>query len=331
MTADRHGSAESGSATAGGGGGTSLGGTPKRTKIVVVGGTGFIGRHVSRALLDDGHDVTVMGRDPGAVPGIPLLSGANATRGDVTDPSSLTGTLEGADGMVMAITFPNYPMELPRKGLTFERYEAEGARNLLDEAKRAGVRRFLFVSGAGADSKSDKSWYRAKGLAEEAIRDSGIDYVIIRPSWIYGPGDKSVNRMVKMVRLSPVVPRLGVRPQRIQPLYVGDFAEAVRRAFARDDAWNKTYEIGGPQVMTMEEVITGIAKVLGKKRVQLPIPLALAKAGSAPLVLLPKPPMTPTGVEFVAQDGLVDMRQTKAILGIDPVSFKEGLSKYLTP
>jgi NADH dehydrogenase len=307
-----------------------LGGTPKQ-KVVVVGGTGFIGGHVVRALLDDGHSVTVMSRNPDAVSRIALLNGANAARGDVTDPSSLIGTLDGADAVVMAITFPNYPMELPRKGLTFERYEAEGGRSLLEEAKRAGVARFLFVSGAGADSKSDKSWYRAKGLAEEAIIASGIDYVIIRPSWIYGPGDKSVNRMVKMVKLSPVVPRLGVKPQRIQPLYIGDFAEAVRQAFARDDAWNKTYEIGGPEVMTMEEVIDGIAEVLGKKRVQLPIPLALAKAGTAPLVLLPKPPMTPTGVEFVAQDGLVDMRQTTRILGIRPVTFEEGLRKYLVP
>jgi NADH dehydrogenase len=299
-------------------------------KLVVVGGTGFIGRHVTRALLDDDHDVTVLGRNPGAVSGIPLLSGASATRGDVTDPSSLAGTLDGAGGVVMAVTFPNYPMELPRKGLTFERYEAEGARHLLDEAKRAGVPRFLYVSGAGADSKSDKSWYRAKGLAEEAIRASGIDYVIIRPSWIYGPGDKSVNKLVKMVRFSPVVPRLGVRPQRIQPLYVGDFADAVRRAFARDEAWNKTFEIGGPEVLTMEEVIEGIAAVLGKRRAQLPVPLPLAKVGTAPLVLLPKPPMTPTGVEFAAQDGLVDMRAAARDLGIHPVSFREGLSKYLT-
>ena len=298
-------------------------------KIVVVGGTGFLGRHMARALLDDGHAVTVMGRNPDVVSSIPLLRGANATRGDVTDASSLTGTLEGADALAMAVTFPNYPMELPRKGLTFERYEVQGTRNLLAEAERANVGRFLYVSGAGADSKSDKSWYRAKGLAEEAIVASGIDYVIIRPSWIYGPGDKSVNRMVTMVKVSPVVPRLGVKPQRIQPLYVGDFAEAVKQAFARDDAWNKTFEIGGPEVMTMEEVIDGIAKALGKRRVQLPIPLALAKAGSAPLVLLPKPPMTPTGVEFVAQNGLVDMRATTRVLGIRPVTFSEGLSKYL--
>lgn len=298
-------------------------------KAVVVGGTGFIGSHTARALLDAGHEVTVMGRNPDAVSAIPRLAGANATRGDVTDPSSLTGTLEGADAVVMAVTFPNYPMELRRKGLTFERYEGEGSKNLLGEATRARVKRFLFVSGAGADPKSDKSWYRAKGIAEERIKAAGIDYVIIRPSWIYGPGDKSVNRMASMVKLSPVVPRLGVRPQHIQPLYVGDFAQAVVEAFARDDAWNKTFEIGGPEVMTMTEVIHGIAEVLGKRRRVLPIPLPLAKLGTAPFVLLPKPPMTPTGVEFVAQDGLIDMRETTRVLGIKPVTFKEGLSRYL--
>ncbi|HEY7874082.1 MAG TPA: complex I NDUFA9 subunit family protein [Actinomycetota bacterium] len=300
-------------------------------RLVVVGGTGFIGRHVTRSLLDAGHDVTVLGRHPDAASRIPELAGANAARGDVTDAASLTGTLEGAGGVVMAVTFPNYPMEQRRKGLTFERYEAGGARNLLAEATRAGVERFLYVSGAGADSGSAKSWYRAKGLAEEAIKASGIDYVIIRPSWIYGPGDKSVNKMVSMAKLSPVVPKLGVRPQRIQPLYVGDFAEAVTRAFERDAAWSNTFEIGGPEVMTMTEVIYAIAEVLGKKRVVLPIPLPLAKLGTAPFLALPKPPMTPTGVEFVAQDGLVDMRLTTRLLEVKPVTFRDGLSRYLKP
>jgi uncharacterized protein YbjT (DUF2867 family) len=305
-----------------------LGGTPKQ-KIAAVGGTGFLGRHIVRALLDGGHDVTVVGRHPEAVSGIALLAGANAARGDVTDPQSLTGTLDGHDAVVMSVTFPNYPMELPRKGLTFERYEAKGSEVLLAEAKRANVRRFLFISGAGADPTSDKSWYRAKGLAEGNIKSSGLDYVIIRPSWIYGPEDKSVNKIVSMVKTSPVVPRLGVRPQRIQPLFVDDLADAVARAFDRDDAWNQTFEIGGPDVMTMDEVIHTIARVLGRRRVTLPIPRELARIGTAPLVLLPTPPMTPTGVEFASQDGLVDMRAATRVLGVDPVPFEEGLRTYL--
>jgi NADH dehydrogenase len=132
-----------------------------------------------------------------------------------------------------------------------------------------------------------------------------------------------------MVKLSPVVPRLGVRPQRIQPLYVDDLAGAVVQAFARDDAWNETFELGGPEVMTMEEVVDTLARVLGKKRVQLPIPRSLARIGTAPFLLLPSPPMTPTGVEFAAQDGLVDMRAARRILEVDPVPFEEGLRKYL--
>ena len=298
-------------------------------KIVVAGGSGFLGRHIVRALLDEGNDVTVLGRHPENVSRIPMLAGANATRGDVTDPRSLTGTLDGADGVVMVVTFPNYPMELPRKGFTWDRYEGEGSANLVAEATRAGVTRFLFISGAGADESSDKSWYRAKGRAESTIKSSGIDYVIIRPSWVYGPEDKSVNKIASMVRFSPVVPRLGVETQRIQPLHVDDLADAVARAFARPAAWNQTFEIGGPEVMTMNEVIHVIAEALGKKRVVLPIPKPLAKAGTAPLVLLPTPPMTPTGVEFASQDGLVDMRAARRVLGVDPVTFKEGLARYL--
>lgn len=298
-------------------------------KIAIVGGTGFLGRHISRALLDAGHDVTVVGRNPDSVSKIPMLAGANATSGDVTDAQSLIGTLDGADAVVMAVTFPNYPMELPRKGLTWDLYEAKGTEKLIAEAKRAGVKRFVFISGAGADQTSSKSWYRAKGRAEQTIKSSGLEYVIVRPSWIYGPEDKSVNKIVSMVKASPVVPRLGVRPQRIQPLHVDDLADAVARAFAREDAWNQTFEIGGPEVMTMTDVIHTIARVLGKKRAILPVPRELAKIGTAPLVLLPRPPMTPTGVEFASQDGIVDMRAAKRVLGIDPVGFEDGLRRYL--
>lgn len=299
--------------------------------VAVVGGTGFLGRHIAGALLQADHDVIVVGRHPERVPGIPLLAGATAARGDVTDAGTLPNALDGANAVVMVVTFPNYPMELPRKGLTFDRYEVNGAANLIAAAAEAGVDRFVYISGAGADSTSDKTWYRAKGRAEELVKASGLDYAIVRPSWVYGPEDRSVNQYVTMIRRSPVVPKLGVAPQRIQPLYVEDLAEAVKRIFERSDAWNQTFEIGGPEVVTMDEVITTVARVLGKKRTILPVPRVLAKIGTAPLVALPKPPMTPTGVDFVAQDGLVDLRATRRVLGIEPIGLEAGLRKYLEP
>ena len=297
--------------------------------VVVAGGTGFLGRHISRALLDAGHDVTVLTRAPERVSGVALLEGAGAVRGDVTDPQSLAPALEGAEALVGCVQFPNHPVEVPRRDLTYDHYDRQGTENLLEAAQAAGVDRFVYVSGAGADSSSDKSWYRAKGRAERAIAASGLAFAILRPSWAYGPEDRALYRLAAIARWSPVVPRLGVRPQRIQPVHVDDIALAVARIFETEEAWGKTLEIGGPDVMTMDEVLRTLLRVLGKRRLIVPIPVPLAKLGTAPLVLLPKPPITPQGIEFAVQEGVVDSSELEAVLEVDPVPLEEGLRRYL--
>jgi uncharacterized protein YbjT (DUF2867 family) len=304
-------------------------------KIVVAGGTGFVGRHIARSLLDGGHDVTVLGRNPSKVSSIPMLQGAGGVRGDVTDPSSLRGTLEGADGLVSAVQFPGYPAEVPKSGLTFDRYDRQGTENLIAEAKRAGVRSYLYISGANSTPSARENWYRAKGRAEETLAASGLRFVILRPSWAYGPGDSALNTYVAMARFSPAIPMIvrmdGRRMilQRIQPVYIEDVALAVRRAFDKQEAWNRSFEIGGPDVMTMKQVITTLFEVTGKRRAIVPVPDVLAKAGVSPLTFLPRPPMTPAAIDFVTQDGLVDITELERVLGVHPVSLREGLSRYL--
>lgn len=304
-------------------------------RIVVAGGTGFLGRRITRALVDDGHEVAVLGRDPRKVAAIPELAGATGMFGDVTDPYSLKETLDGYEAIVVAIQFPNYPMEQPRKGLTFDRYDRQGTEHVLEEAQRTGVERLFYVSGVNVDPASPEPWYRAKGRAEESIKTSGLRYAILRPSWAYGPGDKALNKFVSIARMSPVVPvptRFeGLKPveQRIQPVASDDIALAASRIFATDGAWNRVIEIGGPESMTMTEVVRTMLDVMGKKRVLLPMPTALMKLATAPLTLLPKPPLTPGAVDFAVQDGLADLTELRSTLGIEPVSLRAGLSRYL--
>lgn len=297
-------------------------------KVVVAGGTGFVGRAITRRLLDDDHSVSVLGRDPSKVASMRELLGANHIRADVTDPTSLIGTLAGADVVVNAAQFPNHPVEVPRRGLTYDRYDRGGTENLIEEAKRSGVERFVYISGAGADPASDRPWYRAKGLAERALRESGLDWVALRPSWAYGPGDKAINRLAAIAKMSPVLPRLGVREQRIEPIYVGDIATAVSRVLQTPEAWNRVFELGGPEEMTMQDVMETMLDVMGKRRAILPIPTPLAKLGTAPLAFLPSPFMTPQGIEFAVQDGLVDSTDACKILKLEPVTLREGLSTY---
>ncbi|MGH2754289.1 MAG: NAD(P)H-binding protein [Actinomycetota bacterium] len=297
--------------------------------IAVAGGTGFLGRHITRALLDGGHHVIVLGRDPRKVARIPELAGTEARRADVTDPASLAGVLEGVGAVVGAFQFPNHPIEIPRKGLTYDRYDRQGTQNLLVEAKRAGVARYVYLSGAGADVTSHKTWYRAKGLAERALRESALEFAIVRPSWAYGPADRALNRFAQIARFSPVVPQLGVRPQFVQPVHADDIGMAFKRILGSDDAWGHIFEIGGPRIMTMNEIIRTLLEVMGKRRLVVPVPLLLAKLATAPLALLPRPPMTPHGIDFAVQDGLVDSSLTQKILGVEPVSLHEGLARYI--
>lgn len=300
-------------------------------KVVIAGGTGFLGRYIGRALLDDGHVVTVLGRNPSKVSGIPQLTGAGATRADVTDPSTLDGALAGADAVVCAVQLPNYPIEVPRKRLTFDHYDRQGAENLLAAATAAGVGRFVYISGAGADPRSDKTWYRAKGRAESTIRNGGLSWAIVRPSWAYGPEDRALNRFVQIARFSPVVPRIGLRRQRIMPVFVEDIALTIARIFEHDDAWDRVYEIGGPQVLSMDEVIRTMLDVVGLRRVVVPVPKILAKLGTSPLVALPTPPMTPGGIEFAVQDGVVDNTEVNKVLDVQPIGLRDGLTRYLSP
>ena len=298
-------------------------------KIVLAGGTGFLGRHICKALLEGGHEVRVLTRNPERAARIPETAPAGETRADVTRPETLAGTLDGVDAVVGAVQFPNHPVEVPRRGLTYDNYDYRGTENLLKEATRAGVARYAYLSGAGANTASDKSWYRAKGFAERAVRNSGLEYAIVRPSWAYGPEDRALNRLAKIARYSPIVPRLGLEPQCIQPVSANDIALTFRRIFERDEAWGETFEIGGPEVMTMQEVLETLLRVMGKRRLILPVPKTLAKLGTAPLKLLPNPPMTPHGIEFAVQEGLVDTTLLENVLDVHPVRLEEGLRRYM--
>lgn len=299
-------------------------------KVVVAGGTGFLGRHIAGALLDDGHEVSVLGRNRAKVATIPMLAGAGAIEADVTDRTALAGTLDGADAVVGCVQFPNHPVEVPRRGLTYDRFDRMGTEHLVDEAIRAGVARYVYLSGAGADATSATPWYRAKGRAEAAIRESGIAHVVFRPSWAYGPEDRALNRFAAIARFSPVIPRIGVAPQLIQPVHVDDIAAAVRLAFGNDASWNQTFELGSRAVMTMNDVIRTMLDLMGLRRLVVPVPRPLVKLAVWPLRALPSPFMTPAGIDFAAQDGLVDAERAEKVLGWTARDLRAGLASYLT-
>lgn len=296
--------------------------------ILVAGGTGFIGSAVVRRLLREGEPVTVMSAHPGRRG---RGDGARIVEGDVQRADTLPGAVAGADVVVQALTFPTFPVEKASKGYTFEEFEHLGTERLVRAAEAAGVRRYVYVSGVGVAPDAEKVWHRAKWAGEQAVLGSSMSACVLRPSWVYGAGDRALNRFVAFARRGPAVPVIGDGSQRVQPVFVEDVAEVVARA-AVVDGPRGVFEVGGPEVMTMDEVLGDVLRALGKRKRLVHVPAALPKAAGAVLRPLPKPPLSPDAVDFATGDAVADTAGLfEAFPGVRLRPLAEGLATYLSP
>jgi NADH dehydrogenase len=250
---------------------------------------------------------------------------------DVTQPERLLDALAGADTLVICLAFRNSPIEAPRRGQTFEKVDAGGTEALVAAARTAGIRRLVYISGAGAAPDARRHWFRAKWRAEEAIRGSGVVYTIFRPSWIYGPGDRSLNRFLGFTRWLPFVPQIGNGRQILAPVFVDDIGALVGDALVTPAANNATLEVGGPETLTMDAVIREALRILHRRRPIIHAPVVLMKLFTWPLTILPSPPMTPAAIDFVVQSAPVDTAPLTAALPRHLTPLAEGLASYLAP
>jgi len=299
-------------------------------RILVTGGRGFIGSHVIDELIEQypQAEIICMTRDPSK----PTRWGGRVRLiyGDVRNTNSLIVSTSSVDVVIHCVQFPNHPIENPRKGLTYEEIDGRGTARLVEACVRNGVKRFIYLSGAGVAPGREEPWFRAKLMAEEAIQKSGLEYVIFRPSWVYGPEDHSLNRFIKFIKYSPVVPLIGDGQNRVQPVSVFDLARVIAMAVAKGEATNNIYEIGGPEVLTMNEVLQITQRVLGKRRLFLHLPIGLVKAAAHLLGLLPNPPLTPGAVDFITMEALVDPQKAIETFGVESEPLEEGLRRYLS-
>jgi NADH dehydrogenase len=297
-------------------------------RIVVAGGTGFIGREVvSRLLEGREHEVVVTTRDPQA---------ADSRGGRVRlvqafagDAISLGKAFTGADVVVQAIQFPNHPVEQPSRGRSYMEVDGRGTAVAAAAARRVGVRRFVYLSGAGAGQGRPEPWFKAKDLAEAAIREAGLEHVILRPSWIYGPGDRSMNRFVNFCRYLPIVPVIGDGRTKVYPIFVGDVARCVAESVERAESAGQAFDLAGPERLTMDEIIRTVQKVLGKRRPLLHHPPRLMKLLAWPMTLLPEPMLSPGAVDFIVQEVEMDPKPAAAHFGFAFRSLEDGLRTYL--
>jgi NADH dehydrogenase len=260
--------------------------------VLVVGGSGFIGTHLSRELIDRGHDVTVLSRSPDPED---LPSSVDTVMGDVTAYDSIEGAFEGQDAVIYLVALS--PLFKPKGGddRHFE-VHTDGARNTVQAAEEHGVERIVHMSALGADADGPTSYLQSKGQAEEIVSESTLDAVIFRPSVVFGEGGEFVSftkRLKKMFAPGlPLYPLPGGGTEtRFQPIWVGDLVPILADATEDDDYVGETYEIGGPEVLPLREITDLVYDAEGKSIRIVALPMGLAGIGLKTLGVVPGFPM----------------------------------------
>jgi NADH dehydrogenase len=296
--------------------------------ILVTGGTGFVGSATVKELLRRGEKVAVLGRDADKIHRR-LGAEVEARAGDVRDPGTLGAAMRGIDIVINAVQFPGSPIENRRKGYTFEEIDLKGTRNQVDAAKAAGVKRFVCISGVGAAKDAAKHWFRYKWEAEDYVQRSGLEWVILRPAWVFGPEDVSLNRFLGFAKRLPFIPMFGSGKQDMQPVFVDDVARVAADCALKPEAANLVFEIGGPEVMSMNDVIVTALDVIGKKRPLLHQPVFVGKVIGAISGVLPSPPLSSDAVDFITQPATADNHVLMDVLKPRLTSLRDGLKTYL--
>ena len=296
--------------------------------ILVSGGTGMVGSAIAKELLRRGEKVAVMGRDADKIRKR-LGTEVEVRVGDVREPDTLAAAMAGIDVVVNAVQFPGSPIENRGKGYTFEEVDLKGTRHQVDAAKKAGVRRFVYISGVGAAKDAAKHWFRYKWEAENYLQNSGLEWVIVRPTWVFGPEDVSLNRFLGFGKFLPVIPMFGDGKQDMQPVFVDDVGRVAADAATKAEAANMLFEIGGPDRMSMNDVVKTALEVQGKKRPLFHQPVFVGKLiGSLPSIP-PLPALTADSIDFITESAVADNSAVERVLHPTLTSLREGLKTYL--
>jgi NADH dehydrogenase len=298
--------------------------------VAVAGGTGFVGGEIARELRRRGRRVVVLS-SRGEVARGRLPDDVEIRVADVRSAETLPPALEGIDELVIALAFPGLPVEQPKKGYTFDEIDAAGTERLVSAARKAGVSKVVYLSGAGAGHDAERHWFRAKARAEDAVRSSGMAWTIIRPTWVFGPGDVSLNRFLGFARALPFVPMTNFGGQRLAPVFVRDVASLAADSLEQDRASEQVFEIGGPETLTMREVLRRAMAVAEQRKPLLPAPAPAVKAAAWPMRFLPNPPLSPCAVDFVNQPATVDTAPLLAAMPRTLTRLEVGLATYLAP
>jgi uncharacterized protein YbjT (DUF2867 family) len=297
-------------------------------RVTVFGGSGFLGRQIVQRLAAGGSEVRVAVRHPRRVPS-GLAAGkagqVSAIYADVWDEASVGPALERSDAVIN--TVGHY---VERGKATSEAIHGHGAMHVARAAALAGIERLVHISGIGADAASASTYVRARAIGERLVREQFPEATILRPSVLFGPDDAFLNRLAAMAQVMPILPLFGAGTTKLQPVYVGDVAEAVAKVLAMPATKGELYELGGPQVYTYKALVQLVLTQIDRKRLLLPVPYFVWELLAASRAPLPHRPFSRDQIILMKKDNLVAVNAlTLADLGIPPTSIEGILPTYL--
>jgi uncharacterized protein YbjT (DUF2867 family) len=289
--------------------------------IVITGASGYIGSHLARRLVQGGKPVRAMVRnrqkaeEEGRLAGLPV----EWVEADVTRPESLRGAFQGATAVIHTVA-----IAIEKGGRTYEEINYQGTDNAVEAAKAAGVRRFINMSQLGADSQLPYRFLASKGRAQEYVAASGLDWTAFRPSVVWGPGDEFANTFARLVPLTPLIfPIIGDENARFEPVWVEDVASSFAAALEDETTIGLEFELGGPEVLTLEEIERRTLRAIGARRWMIRFPMPLLRVIVTLMEkLLPNPPVTRSLLELLAVSNVTENNAIHRFVP-DPRPFKE--------
>ena len=296
--------------------------------IVVLGGTGFVGTHLCAQLIRDGHSVRVLTRNRERAKHLLVLPGLELVNANVHEPAVLAEQFRGRD---VAINLVGILNESGRSGAGFRRAHAELARKVVAACRSSGVNRLLHMSSLRAGENAPSHYLRTKGEAERAVREESghVDWTIFQPSVIFGPGDGFLNRFAALLRAFPVLP-LARADAKFAPVYVGDVVAAMSRALEDRHTHCETFQLCGPEVLTLREIVCYVRDLLRLRRPVFGIPDALGAAQAFAMDFLPGKPLSIDNFRSLSVDSVCS-EPGLARLGIPATPLRAIVPGYLGP
>ena len=301
-------------------------------KVLVTGGTGFVGREIVRELHAAGYAVRLLVRNRRSPEAQEMASryAAELRDGNVLDAASLPGPLQGADAVIHLVGIISEVGDQ-----TFENVHTRATQNIVGASLATGVRRFLHMSALGTRANALSRYHQTKWASEQAMTHSVLDWTIFRPSVIYGPEDAFVNLFARLAKFSPILPVMGEGRAVLQPVAVEDVARCFVGALGEPRSIRETFDLCGPDELTMPQILRAILAATHRRRLIVRVPINLARGLAAslefvyPRLLRKAPPLNRDQLLMLQEDNVGEPRRTAEMFGLRQNPFVEGIARYL--